>query len=313
MKRNIMTINLRNNAKTRLVWSLWPWSQYFYCLPWEWNIFPENNFIVTFEEKLGSEIVKRMVVKVARREWDKFYVSELSSEPCVQNDTLIPKVSSRNILNFSAWAYISMYITAEMYKFIESNLNWWWAKLVWWNTFEWEQKINWFFRIWNWLSFWQGWHNILWFWIAENTSENSWVVNSEKIPFEMRHTSEAMIFNIENNLKAIWEYYELWNKNSFVIMKGGNIGIWIQYPSEKLDVDWNIQMKSNSWFYTKINGERRQFFYISWDFEYYLWTPSVNKLTFEAINYCFYNIPTSPAWLWSWCIYRDWDVVKIVP
>lgn len=117
MKFDIMRINVKNNSKSKLAWELKIGDLYFYCLSWEWDIFPENNFFVTFEElNSNNEVVKRMICKVSDRQWDKFNISEYSAEECVQNDTENPKTYTKNNLSFKNWSNISLYFTALQYK-----------------------------------------------------------------------------------------------------------------------------------------------------------------------------------------------------
>lgn len=290
------------------------WSAYIALKDTVWNLPMDENFWWIFVEKWndwnpGRDWNDWKDGKNGTWIWDMLGVNNLSD----LGDIVVAR---KNLEVFSKY---------ETGKKIENELikeNF--AKKVWWNEFVWEQKINWFFRIWNWLSFWQGWHNILWFWIAENTSENSWVVNSEKIPFEMRHTSEAMIFNIENNLKAIWEYYELWNKNSLVIKKWWNVGIWKWNPEAKLDIDWdlktiwtlikrwpsadvlNIQTFNNQHWFTIWQS-------INWNLFIYS-MKSWNEVLQIFPNWNIrLNIPSSPAWLSSWDIYWENNILKKVP
>lgn len=122
MKYLIMTINVKNNVKTNLAWDLNIWNNSFYCSPWEWRIFPENNFFVTFEEKNNEKkVVKRMICKISNRQWDKFNIEEYSAENCVQDDTEKPKNYTKNNLNFKSWAEINIYFTTGMYEYLRDK------------------------------------------------------------------------------------------------------------------------------------------------------------------------------------------------
>lgn len=122
MKYIIMTINIKNNAKSLLFWDLNIWDQYFYCKTWEWGIFPLENFFVTLEElNFEKKVIKRMILKINNRDWDKFYIWEYSAEFCVQNDILEIKKYTKDSLSFNSWANISLYFTAWMFEFLRDK------------------------------------------------------------------------------------------------------------------------------------------------------------------------------------------------
>ena len=140
----------------------------------------------------------------------------MSSEACVQDETKVPKVSTKNILNFEAWAYISMYITAEMYKFVKENAEW--VKLNWWNTFHWDQTIQWDLII-NWKNVTSNWQDFI-----PNIRVEWW---NKKNNFEMVHKT--------------WKYKIIW-KTLFI-----QFNIYIE---RKWEPNWVLVCDIPEWFST---------------------------------------------------------------
>lgn len=238
MKRDFMSINTTNNAKSTLAWDLNIWDKFFYCYVWEWGIFPENNFFVTFEEKNErKEIIKRMVCKISSREWDKFYISEYSAEYCVQNDTEKPKIYSKNNLNFQSWSDISLYFTALQFdNFLQSSNNLSDLKNIeiarqnlwvlneketetkilnkideiWFVTLDWNEEITWVktFNWWIVIPNNTGWESMITLWKTW-TWKSSIVADIDGIKFRVLEWNNRFIFRDKNN-KPLFHIWETW-------------------------------------------------------------------------------------------------------
>lgn len=182
------------------------------------------------------------------------------------------------------------------------------AKKDWWNIFEWEQVL-----LENFLKF--------------NTNINTHVW----LKFQKNNKDFFTIALLPNNNLAFsrfvnWE----WIDDAININNSNwNVWIWTNSPSSKLDVKWNIKSSLTwewwSWTFlsSTSNWEKQWLFWIRWDqnsnvFSFQFannnnWVADLFQLHGDKNTISIHNIPTSPAWLSSWMLYRDWDIIKIVP
>lgn len=164
-----------------------------------------------------------------------------------------------------------------------------------WLKVNFDNWISWMNENWTeWISFWA----YTWGWTLNMKDEN---------------------WNVTNYFRWKWNSYINW----------WNVWIWTTTPSSKLDVKWNIKSSLTwewwSWTFlsSTSNWEKQWLFWIRWaqnsnvfSFQFANnnnWVADLFQLHWGKNTISIHNIPTSPAWLSSWMLYRDWDIIKIVP
>lgn len=267
------------------------WSTYIALKDTIWNLPMDENFWWIFVEKWNDWNPGRdwNDWKDGKWTWDMLAVNNLSD--------LENKSEARKNLEVLTENEIQKKIENEL---IKENF----AKKDWWNVFNWEQifrgglntKID---NITNWLNFW-----------LENNKNR-----------------------IDSYNDSSW-FQDLYFRAKNTIFENWNIWIWKNNPTEKLDIAWWIAFDNTFWLrynnhnrlrlnqYDGWSWERRIYFEVfdqNWNnvwiplefdnFANWEWTRRI-KLQFLIK---IVNIPSSPNWLSSWDVYRDWDLLKIIP
>lgn len=120
-----MAYKINNNAKSKLQSDLDNLSTSLIVKDWEWQLFGDVFPIrVTIEQFWENGVLKREIVEVSWRQQDILMISDRAVEECVQNDTIEPKVMSKNNLSFQSnqETSVSMYLTADILQKIKDDV-----------------------------------------------------------------------------------------------------------------------------------------------------------------------------------------------
>jgi len=176
--------NIKQTARSELIWELTSSWTNFVVKSWEWDIFSTSweAFLEHFENWVCT---KREAVSFTRN-WDTFVITQRASQACVQNDSATPKTRTQESYSFEAGDIVTEYFSEKHIEQLNNEISskaddnkvlhkTWNETATWKKTFEeiettwnttigWDTQIDWDLNV-DWVISWD------WSWITNIVSE----------------------------------------------------------------------------------------------------------------------------------------------